>query len=144
MPAKIIDLSTAAPDPVIVRIGNGDDIQEINLTIVPAAVSLRLAEAIQKYGGWDQIPDGELLDAIATITTRANPAVTAEWLRETCTRQQILTLYTIVYGQAFRMWGGGGGNSKNVQSRWAESSPASPPSTAGLQTTASGPSPGTR
>jgi len=43
---------------VIVRIGNGDDIEEIDLTIVPARGTLLIAQATQKHGGWDKIPDG--------------------------------------------------------------------------------------
>ncbi len=104
--AEIRDLSTAAPEPVFVRIGNGDDIQEIDLTIVPAAATLHLNQAAQEHGGIGKIPDDDMVAAIAEICRRANPAVTADWLMTTCTRPQITALTQIVVQQAFRMWGG--------------------------------------
>lgn len=143
MPPKIIDLSTAAPDPVIVRIGNGDDIEEIDLTLVPAAVSLRLVEATQAHGGYSNIPDSDLLPAIAAICKHTNPAVTESWLRWKCTREQLAALANVVFVQAFRVWKGGDGP-KNPGSRWAGSSPASAPSMDGRPPTASGRSPGIR
>jgi hypothetical protein len=73
---EIIDLSTLSPKPVIVRIGNGDEIEEIDLTIVPARGTLLLSEATQRHGGWDKIPDDEMIPAIAAICsspTRRSP-----------------------------------------------------------------------
>lgn len=105
---EIIDLSTLSPKPVIVRIGNGDEIEEIDLTIVPARGTLLLAQATQKYGGWDEIPDDEMIPAIAAICQQSNPKITAEWLETKLTRPQLTGLTHVVLAQAFRRWGGGG------------------------------------
>ena len=37
---EIIDLSTLSPKQVVVKIGNGDEIEEIDLSIVPARATL--------------------------------------------------------------------------------------------------------
>ena len=102
---EIIDLSTVSPAPVIVRIGNGDEIEEIDLTIVPARGTLLLSEATQRHGGWDKIPDDEMIPAIAAICRQSNPRITAEWLETKLTRPQLAGLTQIVIAQAFRPWG---------------------------------------
>ena len=102
---EIIDLSTLSPKPVIVRIGNGDEIEEIDLTIVPARGTLLLAQATQKHGGWDKIPDDEMIPAIAAICQQSNPKITAEWLATKLTRPQLIGLAQVVIAQAFRRWG---------------------------------------
>jgi len=104
---EIIDLSTLSPKPVIVRIGNGDEIEEIDLTIVPARGTLLLAQATQKHGGWDKIPDDEMIPAIAAICQQSNPKITAEWLATKLTRPQLIGLAQVVIAQAFRRWGNG-------------------------------------
>lgn len=104
---EIIDLSTLSPKPVIVRIGNGDEIEEIDLTIVPAGVTLQLCEDTQRYGGWDKIPDEDMVFAISKICKHSNPKITAEWLRTKLTRPQLAGLTQVVLAQAFRPWGGG-------------------------------------
>ena len=104
---EIIDLSTLSPKPVIVRIGNGDEIEEIDLTIVPARGTLLLTQATQKFGGWDKIPDDEMIPAIAAICKQSNPKITAEWLETKLTRPQLAGLTQVVLAQAFRRWGGG-------------------------------------
>ena len=109
---EIIDLSTLSPKPVIVRIGNGDEIEEIDLTIVPARGTLLLAQATQKHGGWDKIPDDEMIPAIAAICMQSNPKITAEWLSTKLTRPQLAGLTQVILAQAFRPWGGGQDDSK--------------------------------
>ncbi len=104
---EIIDLSTLSPKPVIVRIGNGDEIEEIDLTIVPARGTLLLSEATQRHGGWEKIPDDEMIPAIAAICGQANPKITAEWLETKLTRPQLIGLAQVVIAQAFRRWGNG-------------------------------------
>jgi hypothetical protein len=103
----IHDLSTLSPEQVIVRIGNGDDIEEIDLTIVPARDTLLLTQATQTHGGWDKIPDDEMIPAIAAICQQSNPRITAEWLETKLTRPQLAGLTNVVLAQAFRRWGGG-------------------------------------
>ena len=102
---EIIDLSTLSPTPVIVKIGNGEEIEEIDLTIVPARGTLLLSEATQRHGGWDKIPDDEMLLAIAAICQQSNPKITAEWLETKLTRPQLAGLTQIILAQAFRPWG---------------------------------------
>jgi hypothetical protein len=114
---EIIDLSTLSPKPVIVRIGNGDDIEEIDLTIVPARGTLLLAQATQKHGGWDKIPDDEMIPAIAAICQQSNPKITAEWLETKLTRPQLAGLAQVVIAQAFRRWGGGQDDSKEGEAK---------------------------
>jgi len=104
---EIIDLSTVSPAPVIVRIGNGDEIEEIDLTIVPARGTLLLAQATQKHGGWEKIPDDEMIPAIAAICQQSNPRITADWLETKLTRPQLAGLTQVVLAQAFRRWGNG-------------------------------------
>lgn len=104
---EIIDLSTLSPKPVIVRIGNGGDIEEIDLTIVPARGTLLIAQATQKHGGWDKIPDDEMIPAIAAICQQSNPRITAEWLETKLSRPQLAGLTQVVIAQAFRRWGSG-------------------------------------
>jgi len=104
---EIIDLSTLSPEQVLVRIGNGDEIEEIDLTIVPARGTLLLTQATQKHGGWDKIPDDEMIPAIATICQQSNPRITADWLEMKLTRPQLAGLTQIVLAQAFRRWGSG-------------------------------------
>jgi len=104
---EIIDLSTLSPKPVIVRIGNGEEIEEIDLTVVPARGTLLLSEATQRHGGWEKIPDDEMIPAIAAICQQSNPQITAEWLETKLTRPQLAGLTQIVLAQAFRPWGGG-------------------------------------
>ena len=104
---EIIDLSTLSPKPVIVRIGNGDEIEEIDLTIVPARGTLLLAQATQKHGGWEKIPDDEMIPAIAAICQQSNPRITADWLETKLTRPQLAGLTQVVLAQAFRRWGNG-------------------------------------
>ena len=104
---EIIDLSTLSPKQVVVKIGNGNEIEEIDLTIVPARATLLLTQATQKYGGWDKIPDGEMIPAIAAICKQSNPKITAEWLETKLTRPQLAGLTQVVLAQAFRRWGGG-------------------------------------
>lgn len=103
----IHDLSTISPEQVIVRIGNGDEIEEIDLTVVPARGTLLLTEATRRHGGWDKIPDAEMIPAIAAICKQANPRITAEWLETKLTRPQLAGLTQVVIAQAFRRWGGG-------------------------------------
>jgi len=103
----IHDLSTISPEQVIVRIGNGDEIEEIDLTVVPARGTLLLTEATQRHGGWDKIPDAEMIPAIAAICRQSNPRITAEWLETKLTRPQLAGLTQVVLAQAFRRWGGG-------------------------------------
>ena len=103
----IHDLSTLSPKPVIVRIGNGSEIEEIDLTIVPARGTLTLTQATQKYGGWDKIPDDEMIPAIAAICRQSNPRITADWLETKLTRPQLAGLTQVVIAQAFRRWGSG-------------------------------------
>ncbi|MDR9817641.1 MAG: hypothetical protein RJR34_12940 [Candidatus Methanoculleus thermohydrogenotrophicum] len=114
---EIIDLSTLSPKPVIVRIGNGDEIEEIDLTIVPARGTLLLAQATQKHGGWDKIPDDEMIPAIAAICQQSNPKITAEWLETKLTRPQLIGLAQVVIAQAFRRWGGGQDDSKEGEAK---------------------------
>jgi hypothetical protein len=102
---EIIDLSTLSPKPVIVRIGNGEEIEEIDLTIVPARATLFLTQATQKHGGFDKIPDGEMVMAIADICRISNPKITYEWLMTNLTRPQLAGLTQVVLAQAFRRWG---------------------------------------
>ena len=104
---EIIDLSTLSPKPVIVRIGNGSEIEEIDLTIVPARGTLTLTQATQEHGGFDKIPDGEMVMAIADICHISNPKITYEWLETKLTRPQLAGLTQVVIAQAFRRWGGG-------------------------------------
>ena len=104
---EIIDLSTVSPAPVIVRIGNGDEIEEIDLSIVPARATLLLSEATQRHGGWEKIPDDEMIPAIAAICQQSNPKITAEWLATKLTRPQLMGLAQVVIAQAFRRWGNG-------------------------------------
>ena len=105
--AEIIDLSTLSPKPVIVKIGNGDEIEEIDLTIVPARGTLLLTQATQRHGGWDKIPDDEMIPAIAAICHQANPKITAEWLETKLTRPQLAGLTQVIFAQAYRRWGSG-------------------------------------
>ena len=102
---EIIDLSTLSPTPVIVKIGNGEEIEEIDLTIVPARGTLLLSEATQRHGGWDKIPDDEIIPAIAAICRQSNPRITTEWLSTKLTRPQLAGLTQVVITQAFRRWG---------------------------------------
>jgi hypothetical protein len=102
---EIIDLSTVSPAPVIVKIGNGDEIEEIDLSIVPARATLLLSEATQRHGGWGKIPDDEMIPAIAAICQQSNPRITADWLETKLTRPQLAGLTQIVLAQAFRPWG---------------------------------------
>jgi hypothetical protein len=102
---EIIDLSTLSPKPVVVRIGNGKEIEEIDLTIVPARSTLLLSEATQRHGGWEKIPDDEMIPAIAAICQQSNPKITAEWLATKLTRPQLTGLAQVVIAQAFRRWG---------------------------------------
>ena len=102
---EIIDLSTLSPKPVVVRIGNGNEIEEIDLTIVPARATLLLSEATQRHGGWDKIPDDEMIPAIAAICQQSNPKITAEWLATKLTRPQLIGLAQVVIAQAFQRWG---------------------------------------
>jgi len=104
--AEIHDFSTLVPKQVIVRIGNGKEIEEIDLSIVPARGTLLLAQATSKYGGWDKIPDEEMIDAIAAICRQSNPRITAEWLSTKLTRPQITGLTQVVLIQTFQKWGG--------------------------------------
>ena len=101
----IHDLSTLSPEQVLVRIGNGEEIEEIDLTIVPARATLLLSEATQKHGGWDKNPDDEMIPAIAAICQQSNPRITAEWLATKLTRPQLAGLTQVVLAQAFRRWG---------------------------------------
>ncbi len=101
----IHDLSTLSPEQVIVKIGNGDDIEEIDLTIVPARATLLLADATQRHGGWDKIPDDEMIPAIAAICSQSNPKISADWLDTKLTRPQLVGLTQVVLMQAFRRWG---------------------------------------
>jgi hypothetical protein len=101
----IHDLSTLSPEQVLVRIGNGNEIEEIDLTIVPARATLLLSEATQRHGGWEKIPDDEMIPAIAAICGQANPKITAEWLETKLTRPQLIGLTQVVIAQAFRRWG---------------------------------------
>ena len=103
----IHDLSTLSPEQVLVRIGNGEEIEEIDLTLVPARGTLLLTQATQKHGGWDKIPDDEMIPAIATICQQSNPRITADWLEMKLTRPQLAGLTQIVLAQAFRRWGSG-------------------------------------
>ncbi len=101
----IHDLSTLSPKQVIVKIGNGDEVEEIDLTLVPARATLLFAEATQRHGGWDKIPDDEMVPAIAAICRQSNPRITAEWLETKLTRPQLAGLTQIVIAQAYRRWG---------------------------------------
>ena len=114
---EIIDLSTVSPAPVIVKIGNGDEIEEIDLTIVPARGTLLLSEATQRHGGWEKIPDDEMIPAIAAICGQANPKITAEWLETKLTRPQLAGLAQVVIAQAFRRWGNGQDDSKEGEAK---------------------------
>ncbi len=107
----IHDLSTISPEQVIVRIGNGDEIEEIDLTVVPARGTLLLTEATQRHGGWDKIPDAEMIPAIAAICRQANPRITVDWLATKLTRPQLVGLTEVILAQTFRRWGGGKRNS---------------------------------
>ena len=102
---EIHDLSTLSPEQVLVRIGNGEEIEEIDLTIVPARGTLLLTQATQKHGGWNNIPDDEMIPAIAAICQQSNPKITAEWLATKLTRPQLIGLAQVVIAQAFRRWG---------------------------------------
>ena len=102
---EIIDLSTLSPKQVVVKIGNGDDIELIDLTIVPARATLLLADSTQRHGGWDKIPDDEMIPAVAAICRQSNPTITAEWLETELTRPQLAGLTQIVIAQAYRRWG---------------------------------------
>ncbi len=104
---EIIDLSTLSPKPVIVRIGNGEEIEEIDLTIVPARGTLLLTQATQRHGGWDKIPDEEMIPAIAAICRQSNPQITTEWLETKLTRPQLAGLTQVILAQTFRRWGSG-------------------------------------
>lgn len=104
----IHDLSTLSPERVIVRIGNGDDIEEIDLTVVSARSTLLLTEATRKHGGWDKIPDDEMIPAIAAVCQQSNPTITPEWLETKLTRPQLAGLTAVVQVQAYRYWKGGG------------------------------------
>lgn len=101
----IHDLSTLSPEQVLVRIGNGNEIEEIDLTIVPARATLLISEATQRHGGWDKIPDEEMIPAIAAICQASNDRITADWLETKLTRPQLVGLTQIVLAQAFRRWG---------------------------------------
>ena len=114
---EIIDLSTLSPTPVIVKIGNGEEIEEIDLTIVPARGTLLLSEATQRHGGWEKIPDDEMIPAIAAICGQANPKITAEWLETKLTRPQLAGLAQVVIAQAFRRWGNGQDDSKEGEAK---------------------------
>ena len=96
----IHDLSTLSPEQVLVRIGNGEEIEEIDLTIVPARGTLLLTQATQKHGGWNNIPDEEMIPAIAAICQQSNPKITAEWLETKLTRPQLAGLTAVVQRQA--------------------------------------------
>ncbi len=113
----IHDLSTLSPKQVIVKIGNGDDIEEIDLTIVPARATLLLADATQRHGGWDKIPDDEMIPAIAAICQQSNPRITAEWLATKLTRPQLIGLAQVVIAQAFRRWGNGHDDSQEGEAK---------------------------
>ena len=101
----IHDLSTLSPEQVLVRIGNGNEIEEIDLTIVPARATLLLSEATQRHGGWEKIPDDEMIPAIAAICQQSNPRITTDWLETKLTRPQLAGLTQVVLAQAFRRWG---------------------------------------
>lgn len=103
---EIIDLSTLSPEQVLVRIGNGEEIEEIDLTVVPARGTLLLTQATQKHGGWDKIPDDEMVPAIAAICRQTNPRITADWLATKLTRPQLVGLTEVILAQTFRRWGG--------------------------------------
>lgn len=102
MAAGVVDLSTISPPQFVVKIGNGDDIKEIDLTIVPAALTLGLEEASAKYGSISLIPDEQMIDIVACICRHSNPEVTAEWLWKKCTKPQLVLLSRVVIDQAMR------------------------------------------
>ena len=107
MPVVIHDLSTLCPEKVIIRIGNGyeTDIEDIDLTIVPAEHTIHLTAEINKHGGWATIPDDVMVELVAEICTSVNPKITADWLWSHLTRPQIAGLTKLVLTQAFRPWG---------------------------------------
>jgi len=117
----IHDLSTLSPEQVLVRIGNGEEIEEIDLTIVPARGTLLLTQATQKHGGWNNIPDEEMIPAIAAICQQSNPKITAEWLETKLTRPQLAGLTAVVQIQAYRYWKGG--NQQTLKQEGEEKNP---------------------
>lgn len=86
--AVLKDFSVLVPEPVTVKIGSGEDVQEIDLTIFPAFVSLKMSEFVTGRKITD-IRMGETTAFLADTLGRLNPAITQNFLEMKCTEQQV-------------------------------------------------------
>lgn len=87
------DFSTLEPEPVTVRIGNGDDLQEVDLTVFPAFLSLKTAEFVAAHPKILEIKLDESTDYLVDTLGQLNPEITKEFLMEKCSEKQVASLF---------------------------------------------------
>ncbi|MFA4972452.1 MAG: hypothetical protein WC683_07545 [bacterium] len=93
------DFSTFVPEPVIAKIGSGVHVEEVDISIFPAAASLRLIDLLEKKKG-ETPTQADLIGIVAEAAHIQNPTITEEWLLKHCTLSQLLRFVRFVVDRA--------------------------------------------
>jgi hypothetical protein len=113
---EILDFTTFIPEPRIARIGSGENVEEVDISLFPAEAALYLVWVLdEKRKAWREAhPDetrspgpGDLdlsQDEVIEVTARAcratNPKITADWLKKNCGLTQLTKFCTLMMESA--------------------------------------------
>lgn len=91
------DFSVLEPEPVIMRFGNGEDIQEVDLSVYPTFLSLKTGELVESYDYQiETIPMGPAIAYMAENLGKLNPRITEEFLWQKCSEKQVANNFTYI------------------------------------------------
>jgi hypothetical protein len=87
------DFSVIAPEPVTLRIGGGDYVEEVDLTVLPAYVSLKIGEFLTAHPEINDITIEETARFLAGVLGRLNTRIDETFLMERCTETQVAQVF---------------------------------------------------
>jgi len=84
------DFSVLEPESVVLKIGNREDILEIDLSVFPAFLSLKIGEILDNHDlDLKKISMDDAIQFMASNLGKINPRISEEFLREKCSEQQV-------------------------------------------------------
>lgn len=84
-----MDLGIVDPEPFILKIGTGENVEEINLPLFPAYMYIKTSQMFKKHPQITEITFEDTMEFLIETLGRENPNITEEFLSTKCTGSQV-------------------------------------------------------
>lgn len=103
----IRDFTTAIPERVTARLGSGEETIEVDVSIIPAGVHLRILSLMGERTAGDKIHHDILIGITAAVCAPQHPQVDEAWVQNNCTLSSVDAFCALVFDRlAATAWRG--------------------------------------